>query len=248
MIGDPTSVSNPTSVPPRPSKGGKPSRPATPAPQFKSRKQEERRSLPVAWIIGGLIAVLVLVAGVVAIVSSTGGDDDENTAAWSQTRPVTVTGAAITPAPDSGDDPMIGQVVPSFSGASFDGTAVDWSPGTPTLFVFLAHWCPHCQAEVPELVQWFQDGKAPAGLRILGVATNTDPNRDNYPPSDWLAREGWPWRVVADSDGAELAMAMGVATFPNFVLVDAEGKVVWRGSGEMPIEDLQVQVDAVMAA
>lgn len=239
-------MSNPTSVPPRPSKGGKSAKPVTPAPQFKSRKQEERRSLPVGWVIGGLIAVLVLVAGIIAIVSSTGNDEADSTE-WSQTRPVTVTGSAIQPKPDSGDDTMIGTVVPSFTGASFDGTAVSWTPGTPTLFVFLAHWCPHCQKEVPLLVKWFNDGDAPAGLRILGVATNTDPSRDNYPPSDWLAREGWPWRVVADSDSYDLAMAMGVASFPNYVLVDASGKLVWRSSGELPIQDLQAQVDAVMA-
>jgi len=245
---DPTTVSNPTSVPPRPSKGGKQAaRPSTPAPQFKPRKQDERRSLPTAWIIGGVIAVLVLVAGIVAIVSST-SKDEENTAAWSQTRPVEVTGSTISPQPDSGDDPMLGTVVPAFTGASFDGTAVSWTPGTPTLFVFLAHWCPHCQAEVPLLVKWFQDGKAPAGLRILGIATNTDSSRDNYPPSDWLSREGWPWRVVADSDTSSLAMAMGVASFPNYVLVDGGGTLVWRSSGEMPIEDLQAQVDAVMAS
>jgi cytochrome c biogenesis protein CcmG/thiol:disulfide interchange protein DsbE len=171
----------------------------------------------------------------------------EDTAAWSQVRPVSVTGTALTPDPETGDDPGIGTVVPSFTGASFDGTAVSWAPGTPTLFVFLAHWCPHCQNEVPLLVEWFQDGDAPPGLRVLGVATNTDPVRDNYPPSDWLAREGWPWRVVADSENYDLAFAMGIATFPNYVLVDAEGRLVWRASGELPISVLQEQVDAVMA-
>ena len=239
-------MSTHSAVPPRPSKGGKPKKPATPAPQFKSRKQEERRSLPVAWIVGGVIAVLVLVAGVIAIVSST-GNDEADSAVWSQTRPVSVTGSTVAPMPETGDDPMIGKVVPSFEGASFDGTGVRWTPGTPTLFVFLAHWCPHCQKEVPLLVKWFKDADAPAGLRILGVATNTDKNRDNYPPSDWLAREGWPWRVVADSDNAELAMAMGVASFPNYVLVDSAGAIVWRASGELPIETLQEQADAVMA-
>ncbi len=243
-MSDPVSVSNPTPVPPRPSKGGK-ARPATPAPQFKPRKQEERRSLPTGWIIGGVIAVLVLVAGVVAIVSSTGSDVEENTEAWSQVRPVSVTGSTLALAAD--EDPELGGVVPSFTGASFDGTSVTWTPGTPTLFVFLAHWCSHCQAEVPLLVEWFQDGKAPAGLRILGIATNTDPVQNNYPPSDWLSREGWPWRVVADSETYELARAMGVASFPNYVLVDAEGKLVWRASGELPIAEVQAQVDAVMA-
>lgn len=253
MFGDPAQVSSSTSVPPRPSKASKSGkqgkaaakRPATPAPAFKARKPEEHRSLPTSWVIGGVIAVLVVVVGIIAIVSSTGGDGNEDTASWSQTRPVAVTGATLAPAADT--DPEVGGAVPSFTGAAFDGTAISWSPGTPTLFVLLAHWCPHCQVEVPLLVAWKQAGRVPAGLDVIGVATNTASTRDNYPPSDWLAREGWPWPVVADSENYDLAAAMGVLSFPNYVLVDAAGTVVWRSSGELPIELLQTQVDAVVA-
>lgn len=237
-----------TSVPPRPSKSGKPAakRPATPTPAFKPRKHEARRQIPAAWLIGGVVALLVVVAGVVAIVSST-GSSDEDTAAWSQTRPVTVSGTAL-PVLGNGEDTALGLVAPSLSGATFDGDPVSYTPGTPTLLVFLAHWCPHCQVEVPLLVAWGHSGAVPAGLDVIGVATNTTSTRDNYPPSDWLAREGWQWPVLADSEGYEAAMAMGVQSFPMLVLVDAEGVVRWRQSGEIPIAVVQEQVAAVLNA
>ena len=223
-----------------------------------------------------MIALVVLVAGVIAVVSSSGGDDAEpagvvvatgapdvtnvpdtagaatgdGTAApadepttsaapasadLQETQPVTVTGATL---PVLSEDEAVGATAPTVSGASFDGTPITIAPGRPTLVVFLAHWCPHCQREVPVLVQWAQDGGAPAGLDVIGVATATTPQRDNYPPSDWLAREGWPWPVMADSASADALIAMGGDAFPFFVLLDAEGNVVARQSGEIDPADL----------
>ncbi|NCZ56650.1 MAG: hypothetical protein EBY86_08450 [Acidimicrobiia bacterium] len=57
------------------------------------------------------------------------------------------------------------------------------TPGTPMLLVFLAHWCPHCQAEVPVLVKWNQSMLVPDNLDVIAVATGTDETAPNYPPS-----------------------------------------------------------------
>jgi 1-aminocyclopropane-1-carboxylate deaminase len=76
--------------------------------------------------------------------------------------------------------------------------------------------------------------RAPA--RVVGIATSTDERRENYPPSDWLAREGFPWPVLADSADLDAAAAYGVTGFPTFLLFDADGTVLWRTSGELPID------------
>ena len=36
------------------------------------------------------------------------------------------------------------------------GTRIE--PGSPQLIVVMAHWCPHCQAEIPRIVDWNTDG------------------------------------------------------------------------------------------
>ena len=73
----------------------------------------------------------------------------------SENGPITVTGDLL-PAfeGDTATDAGAGLAAPILEGESFDGTAVVVEPGSPTLLVFLAHWCPHCQAEVPDLVEW----------------------------------------------------------------------------------------------
>ena len=64
---------------------------------------------------------------------------------------------------------------PRWTGQSFDGTPLAINPGDgkPKLVVFVAHWCPHCQAEVPRvLVQWMASGAQPGrSSRSCGVAT-----------------------------------------------------------------------------
>ncbi len=102
--------------------------------------------------------------------------------------------------------------------------------------VFLAHHCPHCQAEVPRIVDWASQGLVPAGVDIYGVATGTTSSRENYPPSAWLEREGWPFPTLADSDEYAAAEAWGLTSYPYFVALDADGKVVERASGELTQE------------
>jgi hypothetical protein len=93
---------------------------------------------------------------------------------------------------------------------------------------------------VPLLVQWEKDGLTPTGVDVIAVATGTDPANPNFPPSEWLAREEFPalWPVIADSADKKAANAFGLSGYPYFVLVDAQGKVFKRLSGEIPMDQL----------
>ncbi|GIU92138.1 MAG: hypothetical protein KatS3mg011_1044 [Acidimicrobiia bacterium] len=143
---------------------------------------------------------------------------------------VTVTGAALPPGTGPSD-----LEAPSFTTQTPDGVEISVTPGdgTPKVLVFLAHWCPHCQAEVPRIVAWHRDTSGLDGLEVVGVATATDRLRVNYPPSDWLEREGWPYPVALDDADNSIARAYGVDSFPFFVVVDSEGRAVFRVSGEL---------------
>jgi thiol-disulfide isomerase/thioredoxin len=112
--------------------------------------------------------------------------------------------------------------------------------------VFLAHWCPHCQAEVPRLVALAKAGKLD-GLAVTGVATGTSSAAPNYPPSAWLQREHWPFPVMADSKTNAAARAFGVSGYPTFVLIDGSGKVVGRAAGEVSDADIVANVKALVA-
>jgi cytochrome c biogenesis protein CcmG, thiol:disulfide interchange protein DsbE len=197
------------------------------------------------WIWGGVAAVFI-VAIVVAVVASGGGDDAKATA--HETGAVTVDG---TPLPqydsDAGVDSAIGDTIPTLTGVTFDGSKVTIAPtGKPQVVMFLAHWCPHCQAEVPRIVDLAKQG-AFKGMDVAAVATGTSAEAPNYPPSAWLERENWPFPVMVDSLSGTAAQAYGLSSYPYFVFVDAEGKVAGRAVGEIAPSDLQKILNALEA-
>ena len=109
----------------------------------------------------------------------------------------------------------------------------DMDDGTVRVVEFFAHWCPHCQNEVPRQVEWLATNQLPAGVEIITVSTAVDSGAPNYPPAAWLRREKWPLPVYSDSADGAVARGYGLAGFPYYVLVDGSGTVVERGSGEL---------------
>jgi thiol-disulfide isomerase/thioredoxin len=156
----------------------------------------QRRNRLALW--GGL-AVVVVVAIIVAVVASGGGDSAKATSF--ETHAVTVDGTPL-PSYDAtkSPDPGVGKTIPTLEGVSvMNGKPVTVKPnGKPQMVLFVAHWCPHCQAEVPRLVDLAKQGVFD-GVEVTAVATGTNSTYPNYPPSAWLQRVNWPFPVMADS-------------------------------------------------
>lgn len=140
-------------------------------------------------------------------------------------------------------DGAVGMLAPTVSGEDFSGeeVVIDGA-GQPTAVVFLAHWCPHCQAEVVEVQEWIDQGGGVDGVAIVSVATATEPVRDNYPPSEWLS-DWTPPVLLDDADGSVMA-AFGGNAFPFWAFVDADGRVVSRQAGSL---DIPVLVELMTA-
>jgi thiol-disulfide isomerase/thioredoxin len=219
-------------------------RPPSPR-KFKTPSRRPQRSkLPVVPLVIGFTALLA----VVAVVASRGGDrgNGENTG-LKETRPVTVTGDALAPHGEGGDA-AVGALAPTLEGAAFDGAPLSiGADGRPKILVFLAHWCPHCQNEVPILAAWLAENGPPAEVDLYGVASSTDPDRPNYPPSAWLERENWSVPTLADAADNPAAQAFGLSSFPYFVAVDAENRVVARASGELTVRQWEALIDEARA-
>jgi thiol-disulfide isomerase/thioredoxin len=195
----------------------------------------------------GVVAVLAAVFGVVALTTSS--DEDASLEGASEFQNVVVVG---DPLPKFGDgaDTAIGMTAPVLEGFGFLGNEVTTTPGTPMLLVFLAHWCPFCQKEVPVLVNWDSSGTVPANLDVIAVTTGTDEAQPNFPPSVWLANEKWPelWPVLVDNKDQTAANTFGLAGYPFMVLVGTDGKVLWRNSGEISAEALTEAVNAALGS
>ena len=196
-----------------------------------------QRSFPVVPVVLGGIVLLAVIA---IVITSLGGGSKTPTAAngttLAQNRPVTVSGAALPKFTDAPSDPAVGMTAPTINGQSFDGTPVTiTNDGSPKVILFVAHWCPHCQKEVPLLSEWMQTHQLPAGLKLYTVSTGVSESAPNFPPSAWLQREKWRVPTIADDTKTTAADQYGLSGYPYFVAVDGAGKVVTRTSGEIPI-------------
>lgn len=191
-------------------------------------------------LIGGAAAIVVIVAVVVAALTGGGGSVTQGDV--EQFRPVGVAGQPLVAfGGETSTDPAIGTIAPVIDGQSFTGAPLSIKPGKPTLVVFLAHWCPACQAEVPKLVEWAESLGVPFGLEVFGVATGTSADSPNYPPSVWLAREDFPFPVIADDEAFTARDAFGINGYPGIVMLGPDGAVQWRlqgGPGEGVLETL----------
>jgi thiol-disulfide isomerase/thioredoxin len=207
------------------------------------------------YIVIGAIVVVLGLAGIAVALS--GGDDSSESATTApsgdveETRKVSVSGDVV-PTLDAAlaDDPAIGTAFPTIEGQAFDGTPITVGGPTdgPTMVVYLAHWCPHCNAEVPELIELNDSGGIPEDMTVVGVSTAVDSTAPNYPPSSWLADKGWPWKAMADDEASTAFVVSGGSGFPYLVILDADGKVIARDSGEKSAEDLKVWIDEALAS
>lgn len=163
-----------------------------------------------------------------------------------QFAPVEVVGAALEamppqiPVTEAENDPAVGVVAPDVFGTSFDGTPVTiTADGTARVIMFVAHWCPHCQREIPAVKQLIDNGAVPEGLEIVVVSTAAREGDPNFPPQDWLEDEEWPGPIMRDSEEFEALFAFGAGGFPFTVYLDSEHRVVARSAGELPADILQ---------
>jgi len=176
----------------------------------------------IAWIVGSVIALAAIGAGLSA--------ESDSVQAYGE---VAVAGESLPRFEAGSQDPAAGMAAPTITGET-----VSVIPGgTPTVVLFLAHWCPHCQVEVSRLTDWVEANGMPQGIELIGVATSSTPTQGNYPPSVWLERERFPFPVIYDDEDGTAAVAYGLSAFPYWVVLDSDGRVVERFTGELPDAD-----------
>jgi cytochrome c biogenesis protein CcmG, thiol:disulfide interchange protein DsbE len=183
------------------------------------------------WLIPAAVAVVVMF-GVLALALARGSSTPQ---AGDEFKPVQVTGTALPKlGPDPSSDPALGMKLPTIEGTSYDGTPVRIDPadGEAKMIVLVAHWCPHCQKEIPALSEFYATNDLPAGSEMYVVSTSASSTQPNWPASSWLAKH--PIRgaqVLADSAEFSAADALGLGGFPMFVIVNGEGEIVYRFAG-----------------
>lgn len=185
------------------------------------------------WIIGGVVGLGLIVWLAVAIAGEGSVDD---TIAFGE---VTVEGDGLPFVQTGANDPAVGQIAPTVTGESIDGGELTIGPGdNAKIVVMLAHWCPHCQREVPLIQSWVDSGGLPEGVDLYGatVLTNRVRDGDTWPPQDWLNEQGWTTPTIMDDQGGSIASAYGMTGTPTYVVLGPNNENLGRLSGEIGVE------------
>ncbi len=182
------------------------------------------------FIIAGAVLLVIGLAVAIGVTLSS-----EPIAAGLPEGETTVTGEILPVyAGESDDNIAVGLPGPLFSGPNQNSEIVSLEKnGNAKALLFLAHWCPHCQNEVPAVQEIINLMGVPDGVDVIAIATSIDRGRDNYPPQDWLAREGWSETQIYDID-KDIATAYGLTSFPYWVFLDKDLNVIARRAGNLP--------------
>ena len=183
-------------------------------------------------IAGAVVLVLGLAIAIGVTLSS------EPVAAGLPEGEISVVGDSLPQyAGENDDNVALGLAAPTFSAPDQNSEIFQLEKnGNSKALLFLAHWCPHCQREVPVVQRFIDSNGVPSGIDVIAVATSIDRGRDNYPPQEWLEREGWSETQIYDLD-REIGEAYGLNAFPYWVFLDKDLNVLARRTGNLP-EDM----------
>lgn len=189
------------------------------------------------WAFPAIIAAVILVGVAIVVIAAMGKDD-------TTTSDVALAGggpgdaATVLTAEGTAEQ---GQPAPSISGQDmYTGRQVSLQEmkGKPTLVTAWAHWCPHCQKELPIIQQLSKEEAGNFNFLTVSTSAGSQPASAQYAtPATLMQTQGITMPSLRD-DGTKGAQALGVEGFPTLLMVDENGIVVGKASGELPKDQL----------
>ena len=159
-------------------------------------------------------------------------------------RPVAQTASTATTAPATATGIDVGSLMPPYTANNLDGTPFDLATkrNSVVLVNIWATWCGPCRYEIPEL-QAIHDRFKPRGFEVIGVSV------DEGAPETvraFAAERKMTYPIVLDPRGS-LADTLQTGLLPTTVLVDRNGKIVWKKLGAIMPGDQEL-LEAIEAA
>ncbi|MFQ5882841.1 MAG: TlpA family protein disulfide reductase [Candidatus Methylomirabilales bacterium] len=140
--------------------------------------------------------------------------------------------------------PLVGGPAPDFTLTFLDGEEVRLRDlrGRPVVVNFWASWCyPACWNEAPRLEAVWQRYKD-QGVMLIGIIyQDTEKNA-----RDFIAKHGKTYPNGLDVK-SRIAIEYGVFGIPETFFVDREGKIVHKHIGEISMETLTAEVEALLS-
>ncbi len=150
---------------------------------------------------------------------------------------------SLPPYPSAGPDIAVaeGLAIAAIEGDEYysDETLTIIPDGeTATVWLVWAHWCPHCQNDLPVLQDvWVTAAPDLPHVQIVTITTAIDESRGN-PLIPYLEASQFAFPVLVDTDGS-LAAKLGTNAFPFWVITGPDGRVILRRPGALGPDQIQ---------
>ncbi|MFO7567003.1 MAG: TlpA disulfide reductase family protein [Enhygromyxa sp.] len=127
-----------------------------------------------------------------------------------------------------------------------DEVEVVTEPGGRTVLTFWATWCQPCQSELSELDRVYAELRG-RGLRVYAI--NVDDPSTASQVGSWVAREGYSFPVLLDTESEILARYHPRKEVPYYVVLDGDARVVEDRQGYTPgdIDALRTRLEQALA-
>jgi len=135
-----------------------------------------------------------------------------------------------------------GSAMPPYTAKGLDGKPFDLASlhGQVVFLNLWATWCGPCRFEIPEL-QAMHDKYATRGFKVVGVSLD-ETGADAV--KQFVSDHKMTYPIVIDPDG-RIAGLLSTSVLPTSVIIDRNGKIIWRQLGAIMPNDM-ASVDAVV--
>lgn len=132
----------------------------------------------------------------------------------------------------------VGSVLPEYTAAWLDGSRFDLAErrGRAVLVNLWATWCPPCRAEIPEL-QRLHDRYGANGFEVIGVSVDEGGVET---VRQFIAERKVTYPIIIDPEG-KLASILQTSVLPTSLLLDRQGKIVWKHYGAVREDDAELR-------
>src|SRR5882724_276253 len=132
----------------------------------------------------------------------------------------------------------VGDLMPPYSATYLDGKPMNLA-GEKGSVIFLnvwATWCGPCRFETPEL-QALQSQYAANGLKVIGVSVDEG---DTAAVKTFVEEQKISYAIAVDAEG-RIANLLQTTVLPTSLLIDRNGKIVWRQIGAIMPNDAKLK-------
>jgi cytochrome c biogenesis protein CcmG, thiol:disulfide interchange protein DsbE len=140
--------------------------------------------------------------------------------------------AAEAPA---GTELAVGSTMPAYKAAMIGGGTFDVGAerGNVVLLNVWATWCGPCRYEIPALQKLHQKYGG-RGFKVVGISIDEG---EAQPVKQFVTEHKMDYPVALDPDG-KLANIFQTSVIPTSVLIDRNGKVIWKKYGAIDENEL----------